>query len=394
MHYAMITLGASGHVFSSLPMIEHLIKKGNRVSYFTIPRYKEMVETLGAEYHEVRSALTNNGQADKDIAVDMMAELPLRFLSEGAATIESIMEVLRQDKPDAVIVDAIAIAGRLAAAELKVPMIMLFTSFASNDKFSLCRHWPIYPDTHPARAAAKELATELSAKYGTPVYDVYSIFEGTGDLNIVTQPANFHPAAATFDDTFVFAGPQIMKRTDSGTWEAPEGDAPLMYTSLGTLFNAWPEFYHILYSVVKDMDLRVVSSVGSTLTAEEIGEIPANVKTFSFLPQLEVLENASYFVTHAGIGSVMEAAYYGVPMLAIPQMDEQVFTARTMVEAGLGVMIMKDELTPETLKAALHELTTNPVYKENVSKLSASMQNLGGEYAADKVIAFMAQYKK
>ncbi len=394
MHYAMITLGASGHVFSSLPMIEHLIKKGNRVSYFTIPRYKEMVETLGAEYHEVRSALTNNGQADKDIAVDMMAELPLRFLSEGAATIESIMDVLRQDKPDAVIVDAIAIAGRLAAAELKVPMIMLFTSFASNDKFSLCRHWPVYPDTHPARAKAKELATELAAKYGTPVYDVYSIFEGTGDLNIVTQPANFHPAAETFDDTFVFAGPQIMKRTDSGSWEAPEGDAPLMYTSLGTLFNAWPEFYHILYSVVKDMDLRVVSSVGSTLTAEEIGEIPANVKTFSFLPQLEVLENASYFVTHAGIGSVMEAAYYGVPMLAIPQMDEQVFTARTMVEAGLGVMIMKDELTPETLKAALHELTTNPVYTENVKKLSESMQHLGGEYAADKVIAFMEQYKK
>lgn len=35
-----------------------------------------------------------------------------------------------------------------------------------------------------------------------------------------------------------------MKRVDSGTWEAPTGDAPLMYTSLGTLFNAWPQFYH------------------------------------------------------------------------------------------------------------------------------------------------------
>ena len=390
MHFAMITLGASGHVFSSLPMIAELVKKGNRVTYFTVPRYKEMVETIGADYKEVRSALTNNGQADKDIATDMMAELPLRFLSEGAATIESIMEVLRQDKPDAVIVDAIAIAGRLAAAELKVPMIMLFTSFAANDKFSLCRHWPVYPDTHPARAKAKELATELAAKYGTPVYDVYSIFEGTGDLNIVTQPASFHPAAATFDDSFVFAGPQIMKRVDSGTWEAPEGDAPLMYTSLGTLFNAWPAFYHILYGVVKDMNLRVVSSVGSTLTKEEIGEIPANVRTFSFLPQLEVLENADFFITHAGIGSVMEAAYYGVPMLAIPQMDEQAFTAKCMVDAGLGIMIPKEELTPERLREAIHELTTNPVYAENVKKMSAELQKLGGAYAAEKVMEFMA----
>ena len=393
MHFAMITLGASGHVFSSLPMIAELIKKGHRVTYFSIPRYKEMLADIGADYKEVRSALTNNGQADKDIAVDMMAELPLRFLSEGAATIESIMEVLREDKPDAIITDAIAIAGRLAAAELKVPMIMLFTSFASNDKFSLCRHWPVYPDTHPARAKAKALAEELSAKYGTPVYDVYGIFEGTGDLNIVTQPASFHPAAATFDDSFVFAGPQIMNRTDSGSWEAPEGDAPLMYTSLGTLFNAWPEFYHILYGVVKDMDVRVVSSVGSTLTKEDLGEIPANVRTFSFLPQLEVLENADFFITHAGIGSVMEAAYYGVPMLAIPQMDEQAFTAKCMVDAGLGVMIPKEELTAERLKEALHELTSNPIYRENVQKMSAELKTLGGEYAADAVIKFMENRK-
>ena len=393
MHFAMITLGASGHVFSSLPMIAELIKKGHRVTYFSVPRYKEMLADIGADYKEVRSALTNNGQADKDIATDMMAELPLRFLSEGAATIESIMEVLREDKPDAIITDAIAIAGRLAAAELKVPMIMLFTSFASNDKFSLCRHWPVYPDTNPARAKAKALAEELAAKYGTPAYDVYGIFEGKGDLNIVTQPASFHPAAATFDDSFVFAGPQVMNRTDSGNWEAPEGDAPLMYTSLGTLFNAWPEFYHILYGVVKDMDIRVVSSVGSTLTKEELGEIPANVKTFSFLPQLEVLDNADFFITHAGIGSVMEAAYYGVPMLAIPQMDEQAFTAKCMVEAGLGVMIPKEELTPERLKEGLHELTTNPIYKENVQKMSAELKTLGGEYAANAVIKFMENRK-
>jgi len=391
MHYAMITLGASGHVFSSLPMIAELIKKGHRVTYFSIPRYKEMLADIGADYKEVRSALTNNGQADKDIAVDMMAELPLRFLSEGAATIESIMEVLREDKPNAIITDAIAIAGRLAAAELKVPMVMLFTSFASNDKFSLCRHWPVYPDTHPARAKAKALAEELAAKYGTPVYDVYGIFEGKGDLNIVTQPASFHPAAATFDDSFVFAGPQVMKRTDSGSWEAPEGDAPLMYTSLGTLFNAWPEFYRILYGVVKDMNVRVVSSVGSTLTTEDLGEIPSNVKTFSFLPQLEVLENADFFITHAGIGSVMEAAYYGVPMLAIPQMDEQAFTAKCMVDAGLGIMIPKEELTAESLKAGLHELTTNPIYRENVQKMSAELKTLGGEYAANAVIKFMEE---
>ena len=62
-------------------MIAELVK-GNRVTYFTVPRYKAMVEDIGADYREVRSALTKDGQADRDIATDMMAELPLRFLSE------------------------------------------------------------------------------------------------------------------------------------------------------------------------------------------------------------------------------------------------------------------------------------------------------------------------
>ena len=137
------------------------------------------------------------------------------------------------------------------------------------------------------------------------------------------------------------------------------------------------------------MDLRLVSSVGSILTKAELGEIPANVRTFPFLPQLEVLENADFFITHAGIGSVMEAAYYGVPMLAIPQMDEQVFTATCMVKAGLGVMIPKEELTPEKLKAGIRELIGNPVYAENVKKMSAELQTLGGAYAADKIMEFM-----
>ena len=51
-----------------------------------------------------------------------------------------------------------------------------------------------------------------------------------------------------------------MKRVDSCTWESPRVTPPDIHV-FGHLFNAWPEFYHILYGVVKDMDLRLVSSV-------------------------------------------------------------------------------------------------------------------------------------
>jgi len=62
-----------------------------------------------------------------------------------------------------------------------------------------------------------------------------------------------------------------------------------------------------------------------------------------------------------------------------------------MVDAGLGLMIPKEELTAESLKAGLHELTTNPIYRENVQKMSAELKTLGGEYAANAVIKFMEE---
>jgi len=80
-------------------------------------------------------------------------------------------------------------------------------------------------------------------------------------------------------------------------------------------------------------------------------------------------------------------------MLAIPQMDEQAFTASVMVKAGLGIMIPKEELTSEKLKAALQELTSNPVYAENAKNLSAQLKKLGAAYAAEKIMAFMAAKK-
>ena len=50
----------------------------------------------------------------------------------------------------------------------------------------------------------------------------------------------------------------------------------------------------------------------------------------------------------------------------------------------------RPSLFAEKLREGIHELTTNPIYKENVKKMSAELQNLGGAYAAEKVMEFMA----
>ena len=392
MKAAYIPVGAAGHILASLPMIGELVKKGVEVSYFAPAQFKAQVEKSGATFKEMPDVSEGDSV---DAGEDFLAGIPLVFLGMAIGVVDSVIADLEADMPDVIIADELAIAGRLAASKLHLPLVMMYTSYAANEHFSISRFWPVYPDTNPARAKALEVARGLQEQYGGKLLDVYEIFEGKGDFNIVTQPKSFHPAGNTFGDDFFFAGAQIAPRAEDGTWQAPDNGKPLLYTSLGSLFNNWPEFYQMLFPIVKDMDINVLCSIGKTLKPEDLGEIPANVQVMAFTPQLEVLEKADYFITHAGTGSAMEALYYGVPCACIPQMDEQMFTAGRMVELGLASKsLTKPEVTEETLREALTELINNPKYKENAQAMADEMHTTGGcERAAQAVIDYVNSLK-
>lgn len=86
------------------------------------------------------------------------------------------------------------------------------------------------------------MAGEFQAAYGVKLLTPAEIFEGTGEFNICTLTRSFQPGGEDFGDDFFFAGAQIAPRAGDGTWKAPENGKPLLYTSLGSLFNNWPEF--------------------------------------------------------------------------------------------------------------------------------------------------------
>ena len=391
MKAAYIPVGAGGHILSSLPMITELVKRGVEVNYYAPEAFRSQVELTGARlcpFPEVTERFSGPYMGKEPF----LACIPLVFLGQAKEAIDSIMAGLETDRPDVIITDALAVAGRLAAWKLHLPMVMMFTSYAPAKDFSIFRTWPEFPDS-PARAAAAEMAEEFRKEYGGKLLTPQEIFEGTGDFNIVTLTRSFQPGGESFGDEFFFAGAQIAPRAGDGSWKAPDNGKPLLYTSLGSLFNNWPEFYKMLFPVVKDMDINVLCSIGKTIKPEDLGEIPANVTTMAFTPQLEVLEHTDFFLTHAGIGSVMEALYFGVPMMCIPQMDEQIFTAHRLQElGGASAVLLKEEVTESSLRAALTELVGNPEYTRRAYAIRDEMRAGGGcDRAAQAVIDYCAK---
>lgn len=390
MKAAYIPVGAGGHILASLPMIAELVKKGVEVSYYAPPSFKAQVELTGAK-HVPFPEVTERYSGPFMGREDFLAVIPLVFLGQAKEAIDDIMKGLTADRPDVIISDALALAGRLAAWKLNLPLVMMFTSYAPGKSFSIFRTFPEYPGS-PARAAAEEMAKAFHLQYGGRLLTPQEIFEGTGDFNLCTLTKSFQPGGQNFGEDFFFAGAQIAPRAGDGSWKAPDNGKPLLYTSLGSLFNNWPEFYQMLFPVVKDLDVNVLCSIGKTIQKEDLGEIPENVTVMPFTPQLEVLAHTDYFITHAGIGSVMEALYFGVPCMCIPQMDEQVLTAHRLKElGGASAVLLKQEVTEKTLRTALIELIQNPVYRQNAQAMSREMRSEGGcEKAAQAVIDYVS----
>ena len=396
MHIAFVSLGAFGHINPTLALVTELVKQGVRVTYFTTEAFRNIIEPTGAKFVAVPSWMAendkhNDGEKKEDDG-GVAAAVPFLFLNEAGAYIDTILDTLHDDKPDAIVHDFAGIAGTIAADNLNVPNVMLYTSYPSNDSYSVAAGFESCPADHPLREAAAGIAAGYAEKYGCRVMTVKEIFDGHGDFNLVMMQKKLVPNYESFDDSFVFTGVQIGKRTAFGSWKAPDNGKPLLYSSLGTAFNNWPEYYPILFDAVRDLDINVFAALGSIDPASLI-DIPANVEVGQMVPQLDILSQASVFITHAGMGGTGEAIYYGVPMIAIPQMEEQAITARQIEKLGLGVAFLdKSAITSEALKTAIQKLLTEPSYKAAAEQFSADMKTLGGAKAsAEALLHFLSK---
>lgn len=396
MHIAFVSLGAFGHINPTLALVTELVKQGVRVTYFTTEAFRNIIEPTGAKFVAVPSWMAendkhNDGEKKEDDG-GVAAAVPFLFLNEAGAYIDTILDTLHDDKPDAIVHDFAGIAGTIAADNLNVPNVMLYTSYTSNDSYSVAAGFESCPADHPLREAAAGIAAGYAEKYGCRVMTVKEIFDGHGDFNLVMMQKKLVPNYESFDDSFVFTGVQIGKRTAFGSWKAPDNGKPLLYSSLGTAFNNWPEYYPILFDAVRDLDINVFAALGS-IDPASLKDIPANVEVGQMVPQLDILSQASVFITHAGMGGTGEAIYYGVPMIAIPQMEEQAITARQIEKLGLGVAFLdKSAITSEALKTAIQKLLTEPSYKAAAEQFSADMKTLGGAKAsAEALLHFLSK---
>lgn len=127
-------------------------------------------------------------------------------------------------------------------------------------------------------------------------------------------------------------------------------NASIVYISFGTNVRPKEKVVRTLLEAAEGLqdDFRFIwdareEEVEASIFAAKAhsAALPANVLFAAGVPQLRVLASGriSIFVTHCGLNSVHEALHFGVPMLGLPFVGDQMVTARLIVENGAALRL-------------------------------------------------------
>ncbi|MGV0578542.1 macrolide family glycosyltransferase [Mycolicibacterium elephantis] len=381
-HIAVCVSAGTGHVNPTLGVAEELLARGHRVTYAATTEHSARVADVGARLVPYRSTMGGPEPPPQFTAEDFHRATHAA-LREAESVLPQVLSGFRGEEPDLVLHDAtVAWWGRMAAAAWDVPVVACWPNFVGNRHWSLNRYVKINP-AHPKLLLMLWRVHRVARRHGLTALN---LLQAAGaDAQLVFLPRAFQFAGETFGPPYEFVGPCLTERPSDGTWEPPT-DREVVLVSLGTAYHDRIDFFRACVTAFADAPWHVVLAIGDKVDPAALGPTPPHVEVRRTVPQLQVLHHASAFVSHAGMGSTMEALSFGVPIVAVPQMTEQQANADRIAQLGLGVRLSPNDVGAERLRAAVSDVTSSPALAENLRHMQDEIRSAGGAPAAADAI--------
>ncbi|SDV47059.1 glycosyltransferase [Chitinasiproducens palmae] len=301
------------------------------------------------------------------------------------AQVDVIRNVVREWRPDIVVIDPLLYAAAIAAAREGLPWVALSNSLN-----------PVLPDDLDSAllrtvrwlAPARErlfTAHGLTARFNgcdvlSPHLTIAFATEALvgpppGDVQLV-GPAMPHGPRG---DEMAFP------------WDRLDGDAPLVYMSLGSQLYYHPVLFQKVIDAVRPTAAQLVLSVGELVDTDLLPTDDPRVVVVRYAPQLAMLRRAAALITHGGANSVMEALACGVPMLISPFCNDQFHSAYFVEKAGAGHRIDLETIGVSDLSRAVEQVLHSRALQARMAAIRASYARDGSAEAARMISALASE---
>ncbi|NDI34208.1 macrolide family glycosyltransferase [Chengkuizengella sediminis] len=396
----------AGHVNPTLGLMKKLVDKGEEVFYYCTDEYREKIEETGAKFKSYRD-LAHFGTYDGG-GIETFLVFADFILSKSKIILDNLLDEIAELRPDYIIHDAFCYWGKEISKILNIPGISVFDSFAFIDEMAnidpsffmenilRAGEDPLYKkykgNTNMYKKLIQKVSKSIAKKHNLQDSNVINdIFLSKQGLNILFTSKQLQIYSEAFDDTYLFTGYSIYHRNGEVDFPFEKlTNKPLVYISLGTIFNDRLDIYRSFINAFGDTDLQVVMSIGQKIHIEDLGCVPENFIVKNVVPQLEVLKYADAFITHGGANSVHESINFLVPMVLLPQNFDQFMGAMAVERVGAGIYIRNQEEGISKIKMVVNKVLTEPSYKENCRKIKDSFKKAGGlDKSVEEIFKFV-----
>lgn len=393
----MLNLPEAGHMNPTFPLIAELVQRGERVLCYAVEPFRRALESAGAEFCSYPNTRALLPPAHSGGLFSVMA-----YLARATEIIlPAFLEEMQTIAPDYLLLDPMCLWGVLTQQILKLPTITVSSVFVTHPQLPAEQMIRMSYQRLPKEVLLSgidalhsyfEITQRLDHQYGTQSPNIVGAFSNAQPLNILFTSREFHPSGELFDDThYKFVGPSVGMRAETVDFPFEQlSGAPLIYISLGTIFNERPDFYNACFAAFGDTPYQIVMAIGDKIDPNALATPPANFIVRRYVPQLEILQRAALFITHGGMNSTSEALLYGVPVIVVPQHGDQFLVAGRVTEVGAGLMLPAAQATQAALQGMTMQVLSAPQFKQRAQEIGKSFQAGGGaQRAADEILKFV-----
>ncbi|XP_026874604.2 UDP-glucuronosyltransferase 2B20-like isoform X1 [Electrophorus electricus] len=323
-----------------------------------------------------------------------------KVLCDSVFRNEELLATLKSFKFDVLLFDPMIVCGDLLAEVLKVPFVISLRLSLGYSMERLCGQMPAPPSYVPISPGQfTDRMSFVERVYNLVLYVFYNVaFQSLamGSLNkyyseILGKPTTLCDTMGKADiwlirtywdfeyprpflPNFKFVGGLHCKPAKPLPKEMEEfvqssGDAGIVVFSLGSLIkNLSKERANTIASALGQIPQKVLWSY----LGEKPDTLAPNTRMYDWIPQNDLLGHpkTKAFITHGGTNGLYEAIYHGVPMVGLPLFADQPDNMNHMRTKGAAVMLDINRMESKDLKEALIDVINNPLYKENIMRLS------------------------
>lgn len=407
--FLFVPVPVEGHVAPALALAAGVTGRGHEVSVYTGSRFRAGVERAGARLEPFRRApdleyerLTEilPGRPEKPGIAQARWDLTRVVIDLGAEQYEDLCEIVDEARPDAVVSDAMGLAGMFVAKKRSLPLAVL------NPLNLFLPSRDTFPDglgVAPSRTALGRLRNRLAnwlmfeKVLGQVNRHLHRVMDELGipgpraplmampglvsDLLLQPTIPEFEyprsdlPPHVHFIGALLPPGPRDWEEPD--WWPRLREGRPVVLLTQGTVATDFDELLRPGIAALAGEDVLVLATTGNRDVAE-IGLSAPNLILHPFVPFGRLMPLVDVMVTNGGYGGIHFALTHGVPLVVAGRSEDKAETTARVAWSGVGINLRSQRPAPARIRHAVMDVLAESHYRERARAMRASFARLDG----------------